>query len=134
VERGSDRHGPRVDDELEHEVRSLEQGAPVEARAEEAREQEGPGDDQPTPEGVLQGGRASAGSLSVDDADARAELARFLGRGAFPADRDGLLAAARAHHATDEVLGRLEALPAGRTFENVEAAWEALGGPTERRF
>jgi hypothetical protein len=53
VERGSDKHGPRVDEELQHEVRSLEQGAPVEARAEEFREQEGPGDDQPTPESLL---------------------------------------------------------------------------------
>jgi hypothetical protein len=45
VERGSDKHGPRLDDQMEHDVRPLLQGAPVEARATEAREQEGPGED-----------------------------------------------------------------------------------------
>jgi hypothetical protein len=37
LERGSDKHGPRVDDELDHETRSLRQGAPVESRVEEHR-------------------------------------------------------------------------------------------------
>ena len=57
VERGSDRHGPRLDEELQRETRSLEQGAPVEARVEEAREQEGPADGEPTPDARLAGGR-----------------------------------------------------------------------------
>ena len=39
MERGSDKHSPRVDEELEHETRSLEQGAPIESRVEEYREQ-----------------------------------------------------------------------------------------------
>ena len=43
MERGSDKHSPRLDDELDHETRSLQQGAPVESRVEEHREQEGPG-------------------------------------------------------------------------------------------
>ena len=40
VERKSDKHGPRVDEEMEHEVRSMEQGAPVPSRVEEHRETE----------------------------------------------------------------------------------------------
>ena len=76
MERGSDKHGPRVDEELDHETRSLRQGAPVESRVEEHREQEGPG----------------------------------------------------------EVLERLQALPAGRAYENVQAVWAALGGTVEHRF
>src|SRR5438270_13264847 len=41
MERSSDKHAPRVDDELKHELRSIVQGSPVEARADEAPEQEG---------------------------------------------------------------------------------------------
>jgi hypothetical protein len=70
VERGSDKHGPRVDDELDHETRS----------------------------------------------------------------REALLADAEGNHATDEVLERLRALPAGRANENVQDVWSALGGTVEHRF
>ena len=40
MERGSDKHAPRVDEELAHQVEPLERGAPVEPRVEEFREQE----------------------------------------------------------------------------------------------
>jgi hypothetical protein len=43
MDRGSDRHGPRVDDELDRETKSLQRGAPVESRSEEFRQQEGAG-------------------------------------------------------------------------------------------
>jgi hypothetical protein len=134
LERGSDKHSPRVDEELEHETRSLEQGSPVESRAEEHREQEGPGDDQPTPDARLTGGRATAASLDLDDAETRADIARFLTPSAFPADREALLADARDNQAPDEVLERLQALPAGRSYENVQDVWAALGGTVEHRF
>ena len=134
MERGSDKHGPRVDEELDHETRSLQQGAPIESRVKEHREQEGPGEDQPTPAARLTGGRASAASLDLDDAETRADIARFLTPGAFPADRDALVADARVNQAPAGVLERLQALPAGRTFENVQGIWAALGGTVEHRF
>jgi hypothetical protein len=134
AERGSDKHGPRLDDDLHDDTRSLEQGAPVEARVEEAREQEGPADGQPTPDARLAGGRATAASLDLDEAEARADLARFLTPSAFPADREALLADARGNHAPEVVLERLQALPEGRTFENVQDVWAALGGTVEHRF
>jgi hypothetical protein len=134
MERGSDKHGPRVDDQLHHDTRSLEQGAPLEARVEEGREQEGPADGQPVPDARLSGGRATAASLDLDDAEARAELARFLTPSAFPADREALLADAEGNHAPAAVLERLRALPAGRTFENVQDVWRGLGGTVEHRF
>lgn len=133
AERGSDKHGPRLDDDLHDDTRSLEQGAPVEARVEEEREQEGPADDQPTPAARLAGGRAAA-SLDLDDAEARADLARFLNPSTFPADREGLLADATGNQASAQVLERLQALPAGRTFQNVQEVWVALGGMVEHRF
>ena len=134
MERGSDRHSPRVDEQLDHETRSLQQGSPVESRVEEHREQEGPGEDQPTPDARLRGGRATAASLDLDDAEARTEIARFLNPSAFPADREALLASAEGNQAPAAVLERLEALPAGRTYENVQDVWRALGGTVEHRF
>jgi hypothetical protein len=134
AERGSDKHGPRLDDDLHDDTRSLEQGAPVEARVEEGREQEGPADDQPTPDARLAGGRATAASLDLDDAEARADLARFLNPSTFPADRAALLADASGNQASVRVLERLQALPAGRTFQNVQEVWVALGGMVEHRF
>ena len=134
MERGSDKHSPRVDEELDHETRSLRQGAPVESRVEEHREQEGPGEDQPTPDARLTGGRATAASLDLDDAETRADIARFLTPSTFPADRDALLADAQDNQAPAEVLDRLQALPTGRAYENVQDVWAALGGTVEHRF
>jgi hypothetical protein len=134
LERGSDRHSPRVDEQLDHETRSLQQGAPVESRVEEHREQEGPGEGQPTPGARLSGGRATAASLDLDDAETRAGIARFLNPSTFPADREALLADAEGNQAPAEVLERLEALPAGRAYENVQEVWSALGGTVEHRF
>jgi hypothetical protein len=124
LERGSDKHSPRVDEELE-------QGAPIESRVEEYREQEGPGDDQPTPAPRI---TEPTGSLDLDDAEARSDIARYLDRGAFPADREGLVANARANHAPPVVLERLQALPDGRTYQALPDVWAALGGTVEHRF
>jgi hypothetical protein len=134
LERGSDKHSPRVDEQLDHDTRSLTQGAPVESRVEEHREQEGPGEDQPTPDARLTGGRATAASLDLDDAETRADIARFLTPSAFPADREALLADAESNQAPAGVVERLTALPAGRDFENVQDIWSALGGTVEHRF
>ena len=134
MERGSDKHSPRVDEQLDHDTRSLTQGAPVESRVDEYREQEGPGEDQPTPDARLTGGRATAGSLDLDDAETWADIARFLTPGVFPGDREALLADAEANHAPEEVLERLGALPAGRAYENVQDVWSTLGGTVEHRF
>ena len=132
MERGSDKHSPRVDEELDHETRSLQQGAPIESRVEEFREQEGPGEDQPTPEPRLSEDRT--GSLDLDDAEARSDIARYLDPSAFPADREGLVANAEANNAPEAVLERLQALPAGRTYEAMPDVWAALGGTVEHRF
>ena len=132
MERGSDKHSPRVDEELDHETRSLQQGAPIESRVEEFREQEGPGEDQPTPEPRLS--EDQTGSLDLDDAEARSDIARYLAPSAFPADREGLVANGKANNAPDAVLERLRALPADRTYEAMPDIWAALGGTVEHRF
>ena len=55
MERRSDKHGSRIDEGLKHDTDSIVHGAPVESRAAEAREQEGPADDEPTPDSLLTG-------------------------------------------------------------------------------
>ncbi len=122
MERGSDKHNPRVDDDLKQSTASMVRGSPVEARAEESREQEGPAEGEPT----------SDARPSGDDIEARSELARHLPGAAFPGDRDALIAAAKEQHAPDGVLAELRRLPQGR-FENLQAVWDALGGSKESR-
>jgi len=118
TERGSDQHGPRVDDAMAGDAGSVTHGAPVEARADEGREQESP-NGSPVP--------------PTDELHERSELARHLRPQAFPADRDALVRVAEEEHAPDSMQELLRLLPAGRRFDNIEAVWEALGGAVERR-
>jgi hypothetical protein len=118
MERGSSQHGPRVDDAMATDAESVTRGAPVDARADEGREQEGP-EGSPVP--------------PTDALHERSELARHLRPQVFPADRDALVRVAADEQAPDSLLALLRVLPAGRTFENVEAVWEALGGTVEER-
>jgi hypothetical protein len=56
MERGSDKHTGRLDDELDQETKSMTQGAPIEARADEGRMKEPPADDEPAPEEIIERG------------------------------------------------------------------------------
>jgi hypothetical protein len=134
MERSSDKHSPRVDEELKQELSSLVRGSPVESRSAESREQEGPADGEPTPDALLTGEPAPATPdvLTHDEVEARAELARHLQPSVFPADRDALVESARRMGASDELADRLRGLPEG-TFDHLEAVWEALGGRVEYR-
>lgn len=123
--RESTKHGSRVDDELKHETRPLEQGAPVDPRSREAREAEPPGDDDRD----VDGRTAPPGSLGSDPVAARRELSRFLRLSAFPAaDREALLAEAESQSAPAHVLAALQELPAGETYDTVHEVWAALAG------
>ncbi|HEV7863378.1 MAG TPA: DUF2795 domain-containing protein [Acidimicrobiia bacterium] len=134
MERGSDKHGPRLDEALHHDVESLLGGSPVEARAQEWREQEGPADGEPTPDSRISGDRwpTPPDMLDADEVEARADLARHLPPSVFPARTDELVAAAERLHAPADVVDRLRSLP-DDTFPNVAALWQALGGHREHR-
>jgi hypothetical protein len=129
VNRETTKHGPRLDDELERETRSIEQGKPLEPRVEEWREQEPSGelerdvDEAPTP----------PGELGSDPIEARRELSRHLRRTAFPADRDALLAEAEAQNAPAPVLAALRRVPADATYATVHEVWAALEGSDDVR-
>src|SRR3954452_20892024 len=135
MDRGSDKHAPRIDEELKHDTSSLTHGSPLESRSTEAREQEGPADGEPTPGALLARDRPvqDPDALTHDEIEARAELARPLQPRVFPADRTALADSARQEGAAAELVERLERLPEG-TFDHLEAVWEALGGRVEYRL
>ena len=127
MDRESNKHSPRVDDALAHDVDSLLHGAAEESRAQEGRLQEdpavGPGRrfDEPLPR------------MDLTDADVekRAELSRHLAAAHFPARRDELVATAEDDHAPDDVVRALRQLPADEEYQTVQAVWKAMGGNVE---
>lgn len=96
----SDKVNPKQDDDLKREVES-ELRAGHQTRAEEFREPEPAGDDQPTPTGPE---------------NLRTEVARHLGRGIYPVDRDRMLELMRTNHAPDRLIDRVRQLPHGRRW------------------
>ncbi len=127
--RESTKHGPRLDEALERETRSLEQGAPIEAHTREGLEKEGPADD----ERDVDVNTAPPGPLGSDPVEARRELSRHPRLSAFPASRDELLAEAAGQHAPVAVLDALGRLPSEATFSTVHEVWAALEGYADVR-
>lgn len=134
MERGSDKHNSRLDESLKHDSRSIVQGAGGESRAQEAREQEGPGDDDPTPDARLAGGRLpdGAATLTDEEIESRADLARHLEPSVFPARPGALRESAERQHAPGWILEALDSLP-DDTYATTEEVWVALGGAREQR-
>ena len=120
-QRDSDKHGPRVDDELKQRAAGFTQGAPADPRVQEWHATEPPGDDQPD---------AAPG---LGEAEERSELARWLRPSVFPATREELLDEAAQARAPDRISGILSGLPGDVRYANVAEAWQALGGHREQR-
>ena len=118
MERGSNKHSPRVDDQLESEVRGTLHGT-AGARAEEWRVAEPPGEDRPEitlePPGV---GNAEADQLS--------RFGRYIGKSALPGEREALERSARDLKAPDDVLEALHRLPPRTTYRTVIEVWKAV--------
>jgi len=132
MERGSSKHGPHLDEQMEHEVRGIVQGG-SDSHAEEWHDPEPPGEDQPNPSWVP-GGAAPGGAppgMTPDEVEQRSRLGRYIPMAALPGDRDRLLAGARELQAPDDVLAELRRLPAGEKFETVSQVWAALGHHNE---
>ena len=131
MERGSDKHAAMLDEALKHDTASLVRGS-KESRSDEFREQEGPGEGEPTPDTRIGGGGEIPGAgLSLDDIEGRSELARYLEHRQFPAHPEELAASAEERHAPDAVVEQLRQAP-DRLYENVAEVWEALGGRNEK--
>ena len=132
MEQASNKHGPVADDEMKAETTGLVQ-AGRSTRAEEWRDQEPPGEDEPevdrAPDTTLTGGTPDG--MTEEDVDRRSELASYLDRSTFPANRQRLVDDARANSAPDSVTEQLGQLPDGREFANVQDVWSTLGGGVE---
>ena len=116
---------------MKREVAAVTHGSPVDSRAEEFREAEGPGDDQPTPDALITAGPEDVPprSLPHDEIELRQDLGRHLTR-IFPATREEILENAVSNHAPRRVIEELQRLPEG-TYEGFPQVWEALGHPVE---
>ncbi len=129
---GSDeKHSARRDDAMKHETEGLVRGGHG-TRAEEWRDAEPSGEDQPLTDAVRGADRgAPPPGMSSRDVEARTEIARFLGRLHRPADRNRLLRTAEGNQAPEEVLAELRRLPPDRRFATVQEVMRALGYGTE---
>ena len=122
MERGSSKHGPRVDDQMSQEVLGTVQGV-AGGRAEEWKMAEPAGEDQPDP----------TRALEADSANDLSRFGRYIGMSAMPGDREALRRSAETLEAPDDVLADLDTLPEGVTFHTVTEIWAALGrGSAER--
>jgi hypothetical protein len=134
MDRGSSKHGPRLDEQMAQEVRGTVQGV-AGSRAEEWREPEPAGEDQPEASAVPAGDRRSGTpqGMTSDEVEQRSTLGRYLDLSALPADREGLRRTAEKNHAPDGMLDALGRLPADRTFETVSEVWAVLGHANETK-
>ncbi|MGR7024127.1 DUF2795 domain-containing protein [Geodermatophilus sp. URMC 62] len=128
----SNKHNPRLDEELEHEIQGMLKAERA-TRAHEWREVEPVAEGEPdisaNPEGALVGGVPVG--MTEDAVVARAELARWLDRADFPSSGPDLVEAALDHRAPDAVVDELRRLPEGETYERIGDVVRALGYPTE---
>ena len=135
MERGSDKHGQRVDDAMKGETSGIVHGG-HDPRAEEWRSAEPAGEDQPS---VSLGADTSVtggvpAGMDSADVEARSELASWLGRASFPAVRELLLSHVMDENAPDHVIELVRRLPAGREYASTGEVWRTLhehgqGGP-----
>lgn len=130
MERESDKHNPRLDEEMKRETASLEQGQPAESRVDENREAEPPGEGEPQAVRAPSTDAGAPDTLSPAEIEARHELARFIEGAAFPGTPQQLLQSAEQMHAPHEIIDRLRSLPE-RVYENVADVWTTLGGRME---
>ncbi|OIJ88312.1 DUF2795 domain-containing protein [Streptomyces colonosanans] len=120
MQRGSDRLSAHRDDEMKHELQELlRSGHPT--RTEEWQDPEPTADDDPA---VWAGPVAPGSKHSV--ADMRYEMARILGRTAFPAHRDDLIDALRHRNAPDALVEPLKRLPRSVRYANAQELAKAV--------
>jgi len=122
MDRGSNKHSARVDEQMKQEVLGTVQGV-AGSRAEEWKMAEPAGEDQPD----------ATRTIEAETANDLSRFGTYIGRSALPGDRDDLRRSAETLLAPDDVLADLDTLPAGVVFHTVTEIWAALGrGSAER--
>ncbi|SCK41482.1 DUF2795 domain-containing protein [Streptomyces sp. WMMB 322] len=128
MQRGSDPLNVHRDDEAKREMQGwIRSGHPT--RAEEWDDPEPGADDDPEiTEHPVQQGRRDPDREEAEDEALRSELARHLGRRAFPADREGLKRTLLDQYAPEPLVETVRELPKdGDTYGNVQEVMAALG-------
>jgi Protein of unknown function (DUF2795) len=127
MDRGSDKHSPRVDDQLANEVRGTVQGT-AGGRVEEWKMAEPPGEDQPDATLVpdFDYGRDEPAGVGNPESERLSRFGRYIGRSALPGDRAALTKSARDLDAPDDVLEALNRLPEKTTYQTVTEVWRAV--------
>ncbi|MFG2549998.1 DUF2795 domain-containing protein [Streptomyces sp. NPDC048581] len=122
MQRGSDRLSVHRDEEMKHELQGLlRSGHPT--RTEEWHDPEPSAEDDPQ----VAGGPVTPGT-TASLAAVRLELARILGRSAFPASPRELIGELRRGYAPDALVESLERLPRSTRYTNVQELAEDLTG------
>ncbi|WP_062211811.1 DUF2795 domain-containing protein [Streptomyces sp. NBRC 109706] len=126
-QRGSDQYSPRRDDEMKHELQGMLKGEKP-TRAEEWHDPEPAADDDPPlASGPVRPGTGNDARERADEAF-RFELARYLRRTDFPADRPEVLAALDENHAPEPLVETVRHdLPGEHAYHNVQEVAVALG-------
>jgi hypothetical protein len=132
----SDKHGPRVDEAMQHETEGLVRSG-RRTRTEEWRDPEPSGEDQPdvdrAPDGTLTGGVPEG--ITPDGVEERSELAAHLGKEIYPANRDAVIDRLLETNAPDRLVAAVRGLPAEGQYANAGELASALGlGHEEHRF
>jgi hypothetical protein len=130
MERGSSKHGPRLDEEMEDEDQTiLRSGQPP--HTEEWRQTEP--FDEPHLETQLPADEEPAAphGMTPADVERRADIARWLPPHKFPADRGTLLEFLQHEGAPDDVADTIASLPARRRYATIGEVVRALGIPYE---
>lgn len=112
----SDKHGARMDDELQKDTRG----------GDDARDLLRHDDSRPD---VVQ---SNPGVLDDHDAEQRSELARMVEPSLFPARPAELEASAAQKFAPEGIIRALQSLP-DRVYENIQDVWSTLGGAVEEK-
>jgi hypothetical protein len=134
MERGNSKHGPRLDDEMGREVNGLVHGT-AGGRAQEWRQAEPPGEDQPEASTTPNGNRRSGTpqGMTTADVEERSRLGRFINLNALPGDRELLISNALENEAPADIIAQLDQLPPDVEFRTISEVWAALGRRNETR-
>lgn len=128
MERGSDKHGRRLDEALAKETRGLVSGG--HDNREEWNTPEPSGEDQPEVDaGRLVGGLPDG--LTPEDLEGRSELAGLLGKEIWPAAADQIRERVVDQNGPGAIIDLVDRLPAGRVYANVAEVWQDLDGGIE---
>jgi hypothetical protein len=132
-QRGSDKHGPRLDDQQKHETEGMVRGGgtthaqewkepeAMPAPGEESLQSYPPGHEPGVPEGTTQ-----------HDVDVRGDLAKWLSDTHWPRSKAELVRHAEEAGAPDQVMDMVESLPE-RQYKNMNDVAKALGIGVEKR-